>query len=289
MKISICSDIHLEFGPIELKNTNGADVLVLSGDICVSKDLYEFDESAKELGTSFPKSDAYHSFFQNCCKEFKHVIYVAGNHEHYHGDYATTMSNLKEQLGYLVNLHVLDKESVVLDGVPFFGGTLWTDMNKEDAKTMNQISYLMNDFRIIQNSNKTTSFKDTKGNFQQRYSKFSPEDCVEDHKAFLKVIDDTITSNPTGTFVVVGQHAPSKQSVKPGYEKDLIVGGAYSSDLDEFILSHPQIKVWVHGHTHDKFDYMIGSTRIVSNARGYVGYERGTDKEDPFFPMLIEV
>ena len=105
----------------------------------------------------------------------------------------------------------------------------------------------------------------------------------------MKVIDDTIAGDPTGTFVVVGHHAPSKQSVKPGYEKDLIVGGAYSSDLDEFILSHPQIKVWVHGHTHDKFDYMIGPTRIVSNARGYVGYERGTDKEDPFFPVLIEV
>ena len=77
--------------------------------------------------------------------------------------------------------------------------------------------------------------------------------------------------------------------MKPGYEGDFVVGGAYSSDLDDFILQHPQIQVWVHGHTHDKFDYMIGSTRIVSNARGYVGFERGTDKEDPYFPQLIEV
>jgi hypothetical protein len=211
-----------------------------------------------------------------------------GNHEHYNGDFATSHELLREACD-INSIDFLDKEVATINNVTFIGGTLWTDMNKEDPKTMNQISYLMNDFRIIQNSNKTTSFKDTKGNFQQRYSKFSPEDCVEDHKAFLKVIDDTITSNPTGTFVVVGHHAPSKKSVKPGYEKDLIVGGAYSSDLDEFILSHPQIKVWVHGHTHDKFDYMIGSTRIVSNARGYVGYERGTDKEDPFFPILIEV
>ncbi len=277
MKLALVSDVHLEFADWYPCNPDQADVLLLAGDIMIASDLN---------GTY--KSERFKEFLTNCKREYKDVIYIMGNHEHYNGDFATSHELLREACD-INSIDFLDKEVATINNVTFIGGTLWTDMNKEDAKTMNQISYLMNDFRIIQNSNKTTSFKDTKGNFQQRYSKFSPEDCVEDHKAFLKVIDYTITSNPTGTFVVVGHHAPSKQSVKPGYEKDLIVGGAYSSDLDEFILSHPQIKVWVHGHTHDKFDYMIGSTRIVSNARGYVGYERGTDKEDPFFPMLIEV
>ena len=277
MKLALVSDVHLEFADWYPSNPDQADVLLLAGDIMLASDLN---------GTY--KSERFKEFLTNCKREYKDVIYIMGNHEHYNGDFATSHELLREACD-INSIDFLDKEVATINNVTFIGGTLWTDMNKEDPKTMNQISYLMNDFRIIQNSNKTTSFKDTKGNFQQRYSKFSPEDCVEDHKAFLKVIDDTITSNPTGTFVVVGHHAPSKQSVKPGYEKDLIVGGAYSSDLDEFILSHPQIKVWVHGHTHDKFDYMIGSTRIISNARGYVGYERGTDKEDPFFPMLIEV
>ena len=52
MKIAVCSDIHLEFGPIELKNPGDVDVLVLSGDICVARDLYKFDARAAELGTS---------------------------------------------------------------------------------------------------------------------------------------------------------------------------------------------------------------------------------------------
>lgn len=277
MKLALVSDVHLEFADWYPSNPDQADVLLLAGDIMLASDLN---------GTY--KSERFKEFLTNCKREYKDVIYIMGNHEHYNGDFATSHELLREACD-INSIDFLDKEVATINNVTFIGGTLWTDMNKEDPKTMNQISYLMNDFRIIQNSNKTTSFKDTKGNFQQRYSKFSPEDCVEDHKAFLKVIDDTITSNPTGTFVVVGHHAPSKRSTKPGYEKDLIVGGAYSSDLDEFILSHPQIKVWVHGHTHDKFDYMIGSTRIVSNARGYVGYERGTDKEDPFFPVLIEV
>jgi predicted phosphodiesterase len=39
MKIAICSDIHLEFGDINLQNTENADVLILGGDICVAADI----------------------------------------------------------------------------------------------------------------------------------------------------------------------------------------------------------------------------------------------------------
>ena len=51
------------------------------------------------------------------------------------------------------------------------------------------------------------------------------------------------------------------------------MNGGYSSDLSEFILDHPQIRLWTHGHTHDEFDYMVGTTRVVCNPRGYEGYE----------------
>ena len=39
MKIALCSDLHLEFGDIILKNTENADVLILSGDILIAEDL----------------------------------------------------------------------------------------------------------------------------------------------------------------------------------------------------------------------------------------------------------
>ena len=58
----------------------------------------------------------------------------------------------------------------------------------------------------------------------------------------------------------------------------LFRSGGFSSDLSEFILNHPQIKLWTHGHTHDEFDYTIGSTRIVCNPRGYANYERQADE-----------
>jgi len=42
-------------------------------------------------------------------------------------------------------------------------------------------------------------------------------------------------------------------------------------------MDHPQIKLWIHGHTHESFDYMVGDTRIVCNPRGYIGYEQCAD------------
>jgi predicted phosphodiesterase len=288
MKIALASDVHLEFGPLELHNTDGADVLILSGDICVAHDLRDHD-SANLLG-EHTKSHQYHNFFKNCAAQFKDVIYIVGNHEHYHGDYGTTVSHLREKLAYLNNLHVLEKQTITLGDVTFVCGTLWTDMNQEDPHTLYSIRRMMNDYREIQNSLKTVTFKSYQPHpefpddpsrdivtFQERPATFTPDDSVEDHKAMLAVIRAAVADNPTGKFVVVGHHAPSKLSIKPQYERDHIVNGAYSSNLNELMLDHPQIKLWTHGHTHHAFDYMIGECRVVCNPRGYIGYEYQAD------------
>jgi hypothetical protein len=55
------------------------------------------------------------------------------------------------------------------------------------------------------------------------------------------------------------------------------MNGAYSTDLDNWILDRRQIKLWTHGHTHESFDYMIGTTRVVCNPRGYIDFETRAD------------
>lgn len=279
MKVAVCSDLHLEFGGIILRNTDNADVLVLSGDICVAKDLLE-------LGSPMSKSEAIHDFFKNCSDEFKYVVYVAGNHEHYHGDFRDTLRDLKYNLHYLQNLYILDKEKVTLDGVTFVGGTLWTDMNGEDPMTLQTIGSMMNDFRCVKNSNKKVSFRDADGNFHERVAKFSPEDAVEEHKKTVDYIRHVVEGKDDQKFVVVGHHAPSKLSTHPRYQHDTLMNGGYSSTLDFFIEAHPQIKLWTHGHTHEVFDYVLNQTRIVCNPRGYIGYE---DRADVFKLKTFEV
>ena len=284
MKIAVCSDIHLEFGGISLENTENATVLILGGDICVAKDIRVKDDYG--IFDRFDRSATIHQFFQECCDRFPHVVYIMGNHEHYHGDYAHTLTILRDRLGYLDNLHILDKELFVVDGVSFIGGTLWTDMNKEDSLTLLHMKGMMNDFRCVDNSNRVVNFKDHEGKFATRIAKFSPEDAVVDHKEMLDYIRLIIEGKFDQKFVVVGHHAPSKQSTHPRYADETIMNGGYSSDLSEFIMYHPQIKLWTHGHTHEDFDYMIGSTRIVCNPRGYDAYE---DRADRFKLKFVEV
>jgi hypothetical protein len=64
------------------------------------------------------------------------------------------------------------------------------------------------------------------------------------------------------------------------------MNGAYSSSLDEYIMDHPQIKLWTHGHTHEDFDYMLRSTRVVCNPRGYIKYE---ERADNFQLKTVEI
>ena len=269
MKIAVCSDIHLEFGPIELNNTDNANVLILSGDICVAKDLSHSDSK---------KGDISRNFFRMCALRFPHVLYVMGNHEHYHGDFATSGKIIKEELAQYANVHLLDQETKVIDDITFIGGTLWTDMNKEDGITLMHMKSMMNDFRMVENSARKTHYKDTLGNAHIRIARFTPDDAVEDHKKMLEYIKIMVEGKHDQKIVVVGHHAPSKASTHPRYVNETIMNGGYSSDLSEFILDHPQIKLWTHGHTHENFDYLIGSTRIVCNPRGYINYEASADK-----------
>jgi len=305
MKIAITSDVHLEFGDLILKNEENADVLILSGDICVASDFRDPDVYSIVQGG---KTQRYTEFFIRCANEFKNVIYVAGNHEHYNGDYAETFPILRKYLGHIENLHILDKEHVIIDDVTFIGGTLWTDMNAQDPVTLSHIRGVMNDFRIIQNSTEMVSYKtmvnayDADGNvkldengqsiqqaeFHKRPARFTPEDTVQDHKKMLQYIQVTtaMLGENTNKYVVVGHHAPSKASTHPRYKDEVIVNGAYSSRLDQFILDRPQIKLWTHGHTHEDFDYMIGTTRVVCNPRGYINYE---DRADNFKLKYVEI
>jgi Icc-related predicted phosphoesterase len=259
MKIALGSDLHLEFGAIELHNTEAADVLILSGDILV----------AKHLNGEHHHDSRYRKFFKECCERFPKVVYVLGNHEHYAYDVQETLVYLKQQLVY-DNLYILENETVDIDDYTFIGATVWTNMNAEDSLTLYHVSSMMSDFQSIKNSARTL-------NEWGKPARLTPEDTVEFHKRSMDYINHITYDRPNYKFVVVGHHCPSFKSVHPKYAHDKIMNGAFASDLDDFIAYRPQIRLWTHGHTHEPFDYEIGTTRIVCNPRGYVGHEHRAD------------
>jgi len=77
MKIALGSDLHLEFGDIDVTNTLEAEVLILSGDIMVANELQHYNPKAIE-GFSSRKSIMYMNFLERCSSNYKDVIYIMG-------------------------------------------------------------------------------------------------------------------------------------------------------------------------------------------------------------------
>lgn len=273
MKIQLASDLHLEFNKQFTIDNAGANVLILSGDICVAEHLrrnpsYGIDIHGNRVDTSHITinngsyaGDArqYREFFNKISGEFDVVFYVMGNHEHYGGQWERTASVLRETLKPFNNINLLDDEYIDLDGVRFAGTTLWTDLNRRDPITMHSIKDRLNDYRAV-------TIKNPNGS----YHKLRPEDTVMAHSRaldFLKSAYDTWS----GPVVVIGHHCPSMYSCHPMYRNEFILNGVFYSDLLTFIEERDRIKLWTHGHTHRAFDYIVGNTRIVCNPYGYPG------------------
>ena len=259
MKITFCSDLHLEIGVFdqEWQHAPQADVLVLAGDIFVA--AYLASENTSQ--TAREEATYYKQFIETCCEQYAHVVYVMGNHEHYQGDFSKTANIIEASFAHHNNFYFLNNGTVDIEGVLFVGGTLWTNFNAEDEETINAISHGLNDYRQI-------SFTDANG---ERL--ILATDLLHAHHDTLSFINHTVSTHPQQSIVVVTHHAPSRNSKHPYCEEEDLITWAYQSELDDFIKQHPHIQLWIHGHTHQKQHYAIDQTQIVCNPRGYVGYE----------------
>ena len=265
MKIKLVSDLHLEFSDINIQNDQDYDVLILGGDIMIAQDLHDhiaadfnpYSSGAfADLSRKMQRVARFRDFFKRCSFQFPHVIYIMGNHEFYHGKFYAAIDYMREEVAKYPNIYLLEQDMKIIDDVVFVGGTLWTDMNGRDPLTMHAIKDMMNDFRIVRND-------------KREYAAMSPLDVAIRHDKTLSYIKLIVQEHKDKKCVVVGHHAPSFKSVSEQYASQTLMNGGYASDLSEFIMDHPQIKLWTHGHMHQPFDYVIGETRVVCNPRGY--------------------
>lgn len=136
--------------------------------------------------------------------------------------------------------------------------TLWTDLNNNDDDTKRMYYSCLMDCSAIRG--------------------FSPDIAYQTHvkqKTWLEneARDELID-------IVVTHHTPSFKSVhqrylgKDYFGNESLVNYGFSSHLDDLVKKiNP--KIWIHGHTHDSFDYKLGDTRIICNPCGYPS-ERGS-------------
>lgn len=284
MKIAFASDLHLEIADLNLQNNVDADVLVLAGDILVAHDLHAHPKTEipypshiiHTLGSRQRRAMEYRNFISRCSERFPHVIVIAGNHEFYHGKWVGSIETLRKEYGAYSNVHFLERDICKIDDVTFVGGTLWTDCNRGDPLTLHTINSMMNDYVMIRHD-------------ELGYVKLRPAHGLKRHRDTLDYFKTVIDDRKSEKVVVVSHMAPSSLSIHEKYKRDSLLNGAYYSDLSEFILDRPQIKVWIHGHVHTTFDYQIGDCRVLCNPRGYVGYERASQEEDPYNVSTVDV
>jgi len=124
VRIQYFSDIHLEFGPLEITPTD-ADVIVAAGDIGIGRQGLDWLKLFR-----------------------KPVIYVAGNHEFYGQEHFSTLTNLTSGAGGS-NVQFMEKRSWEYEDVRFLGCTLWSDLGGNDNDQLQELVSIVNDFRKI--------------------------------------------------------------------------------------------------------------------------------------------
>jgi Icc-related predicted phosphoesterase len=224
---------------------------MLNGDICVANYLTRSKESPKAF-----LGDIIRDFFAKAADAYSYVVYIPGNHEHYHGVYVETVDILKNALAQYPNIFILQNDFVRIGKYKIIGSTLWTDCDKGNPLVLNYLQGYLNDFKIVDYSKKP-------------WKRFWPIDSMVEHNGSIKYIDFQAAGEDN--VIVMSHHAPSFQSIHRSYHDPMYyyANRGYYSDLDQFIIDRPQIKLWTHGHVHNNFDYMIGDTKIVCNPHGY--------------------
>lgn len=259
MIVGFCSDLHLDHGYHRLltedKQLNEdvflpADVLILAGDIIEVKDIFRSDVSSMRW-----KTDEFRHFLGLLVKKYNKVLYVYGNHEFYNSSIEKCINRASILELEFSNLHILNNNHITIGDITFFGSTLWSDLSNPMSEY--EARSRMNDYRRITHMNRT----------------IRPSDTTRFHFESLKSINSFMNTASSEKTVIVTHHAPSRQSLDPKFRESTL-NDAYMSDLDKFIYDH-QPAVWIHGHLHCINDYYIGSTRILSNPRGYQLYEPG--------------
>lgn len=277
MKINLISDCHINFADLTLP---GGDVLIMAGDIMEAGHLRQADNA----GMNTFIADRYRRFINEELIKYRKVLYVCGNHEHYRNQYHDTHDRLRRELPD--NVMLMENDSTEIDGVHFFGATLWTDMNKGDPITISHLKQSMNDFSGGIKMGDGIKVKTGWGD-EYYTSKFNPQYAKGIFHETIEKMRKWLEEHKDDKCVVITHHAPSELSVHEYYKDDYHMNGGYRSNLSDFILDHPQIKVWVHGHMHDPCDYMIGDTRVLTNPRGYMGYETQADNFDAGFSFEV--
>ena len=253
MKLHILSDLHTEFdrpGTGFVPPETDADVVILAGDIGLHTHGLEWVVSQSSF-------------------DGKTILYVLGNHEFYGAEYFGIRQQcrlkVKEYQALGVPIYLLDDDVLVINGERFLGCQLWTDYRLFGEVNM---PFCMSEAKRGMNDHKVIRYSDRGIPLDQHALKdsfFLPQHAERLHRKSKAFLSAELAKPFDGKTVVITHHLPSRLSVATRYDTDLL-SAAFASNLDNLVEN---ADLWIHGHTHDPFDYELGKCRVICNPRGY--------------------
>ena len=264
VRLLFLSDLHLEFAPFTPPQPSLYDIVVLAGDVAAAARAMTWARNVAQWSG-------------------RPVVITPGNHEFYGAERSRTLELMRAGAAGS-DVHLLDRDEVVLKGVRFLGATLWTDfefdvpIGRGLAEAMIEASRGLNDFA---------------GAIRQRVRhppgerRFAPEDARREHqlsRAWLQERLDAPLDEGVITTVVVTHHCPSGRSMDPQYAGSRL-NPCFYSELPASVFQGAEL--WVHGHSHSSADYQHHNTRVLANPRGYVRRWDGAVENSEFQEALV--
>lgn len=190
-------------------------------------------------------------------------IVVHGNHLGYNSNKC-----LEDEISYLSSELQLKSPIVYLNntckehkGIMFLGCCMYTDFSlygeSEKLYSMQVGKRTLNDFRVVK-------YRDSEGNLSTQV----PENYIKMFNESKQFILDKTAQYSNMPIVIVTHFAPSIYSISPAYEGSEI-NPCFATDMGDVIESRPNIRLWCHGHVHNKVDYIYKGVRVIANPFGY--------------------
>lgn len=130
--------------------------------------------------------------------------------------------------------------SRIESGIKIAGATLWTELTPVEWQLYTE---MLVDYRYTPGLNY--------------------DDYVNTHKIHKKFLMES------GADIIVTHHAPSYLSVAEKFKGDTMNCGFATELYNDIVNMSKPPKLWIHGHMHNRSDYMIGDTRVIAWPRGY--------------------
>lgn len=278
--IRVISDIHADYNEKHKYNFNfGDDFIINCGD--TAADAFTAAEWLNTYVHNGVTVIGNHFGYSSAKPELDGIFNMEkyGNTKHPDNSKNSQMRFLFNALD-TTHISLLSNTCVEKHGIIILGTCLYTDFNLygEDHREecMSYAKKYMNDFKLPTLSGIKEYSQTSEGEWVSKKVKaseskvrvFSPIDHAFYFHYSFNFLREKVAENPNKPIVIVTHHAPSPYSIAEKYQGDLL-NAAFASNLNNFIIANPQIRLWCHGHMHDPSDYILGETRVVCCPFGY--------------------